>query len=91
MTEEKINEACIELANVLKQKNKKYGDSFTKTADELGLVCIVIRLSDKLNRIKNILLKHEKDDMKGESVKDTLIDLAGYSILSKIYLDGKKY
>ena len=31
--ENKIDEACKELARVLKEKNKKYGDSFSKTAD----------------------------------------------------------
>lgn len=88
--EEKINKACDELANLLKEKNKKYGNSFSKTADEFGNACIVIRLFDKLNRIKTLLLGNEEDNMKGESVEDTLTDLAGYAILSKIYLNGKK-
>lgn len=86
---EKIDKACKELADLLKEKNKKYGNSFYQTADELGNACIVIRLMDKLNRIKMLLINGEKDNMKGESVKDTLVDLAGYAILSKIYLSDK--
>ena len=90
MTEEKINEACIELANVLKQKNKKYGDSFTKTADEYGNAVLLLRIQDKLNRLKQILILNESVTNTGESELDTLLDLAGYAILGKIYLEGKR-
>lgn len=90
MTEEKINEACIELANVLKQKNKKYGDSFTKTADEYGNAVLLLRIQDKLNRLKQILILNESADNTGESELDTLLDLAGYAILGKIYLEEKR-
>lgn len=86
---DKIDKACNELATLLKEKNKKYGNSFYQTADELGNACIVIRLMDKLNRIKTLLIGKEEDNMKGESVEDTLTDLAGYAVLSKIYLNDK--
>ena len=89
MTDEKINEACIELANVLKQKNKKYGDSFTKTADEYGNAVLLLRIQDKLNRLKQILILNESVTNTGESELDTLLDLAGYAILAKIYLKNK--
>lgn len=90
MNEDKINEACIELANVLKQKNKKYGDSFTKTADEYGNAVLLLRIQDKLNRLKQILILNESVTNTGESELDTLLDLAGYAILGKIYLEGKR-
>ena len=88
--EDKISKACGELSSLLKEKNRKYGNSFDKTVDEFGNACIVIRLSDKLNRIKTLLLSREEDNMQGESVEDTLIDLAGYAILAKIYLNNRK-
>lgn len=87
--EQKISKACGELSNLLKEKNRKYGNSFYKTVDEFGNACIVIRLFDKINRIKTLLLGNEEDNMVGESVEDTLVDLAGYAILSKIYLNDK--
>lgn len=90
MTDEKIDEACIELANILKQKNKKYGDSFTKTADEYGNAVLLVRIQDKLNRLKQILILNESADNTGESELDTLLDLAGYAVLAKIYLEDKK-
>ena len=88
--EMKINEACNDLARILKEKNKKYGDSFFKTADEYGNAVLLLRVQDKLNRLKRLLIL--KDNFSGleESVEDTLLDLAGYAVLSKIYLENKK-
>lgn len=90
MIEEKINDACIELANILKEKNKKYGDSFTKTADEYGNAVLLLRIQDKLNRLKQILILKEPINHSDETALDTLLDLAGYAILAKLYLEDKK-
>ena len=91
--ENKIDEACKELARVLKEKNKKYGDSFSKTVDEYGNAVILLRIQDKLNRLKQLLiLKDDCFDFKEavtEAVEDNFLDLAGYAVLSKIYLENK--
>lgn len=89
MTEDKITEVCSQLATLLKEKNKKYGDSFTKTAQQYGNIVIPLRINDKLNRLNQILINGEKDNMPDESVLDTLIDIAGYAVLSKIYLEER--
>lgn len=39
------------LAEVLQEKNDAYGDSFSKSLDEDGLLVLKIRLGDKFNRI----------------------------------------
>lgn len=41
----------------------------------------MVRMSDKWSRIKS-LSKNPENDMVGESIKDTLIDLANYSIIA---------
>ena len=87
--ENKIDEACNELARVLKEKNKKYGDSFSKTADEYGNSVLLLRIQDKLNRLKKLLILKENFSGLEESVEDTFLDLAGYAVLSKIYLENK--
>ena len=91
--ENKIDEACKELARVLKEKNKKYGDSFSKTVDEYGNAVILLRIQDKLNRLKQLLiLKDDYFDFKEavtEAVEDTFLDLAGYAVLSSIYIKNK--
>lgn len=77
------------LAKTLQEKNKAYGDSFTKSVDDYGLKVIGIRLSDKYNRIKHLVNNSELKE-NDESLEDTLLDMAGYSILALKYLEEHK-
>ena len=74
------------LADVLNQKNLAYGDSFSKSVDKYGLSVIGVRLSDKYNRIEHLITHHELKE-NDESLEDTLLDMAGYSILALKYLE----
>lgn len=85
----KIIEECDKLKDLLIAKNKMYGNSFFKTLDEYGDILICIRLDDKLNRLKQIILNGVRDDQTDERLIDTLMDLAGYAILSRVYIDNK--
>lgn len=73
------------LADILQAKNDAYGDSFTKSVDEDGLLVLKIRLGDKFNRISSLI---KRDELKenDESLEDTLLDMAGYSILGLKWL-----
>ena len=73
------------LADILQAKNDAYGDSFTKSVDEDGLLVLKIRLGDKFNRISE-LIKNRKLKENDESLEDTLLDMAGYSILGLKWL-----
>ena len=79
-------EICKGLNELYALKNKKYGNSFSKTFQEYGPAMLCIRLDDKLQRAKQMLLKGEPgtDD---ESVIDTLRDLANYAIMGIIELE----
>ena len=74
-----------EILKTYRDKNADYGDSFSKSYKEFGLVAPVVRMSDKMERIKAL----SKDDakVKDESIKDTLIDLANYAIMTVIELE----
>lgn len=85
-----IDNECSNLNSMLIIKNQMYGNSFFKTLDEYGQVLICVRLEDKLNRLKQIILKGEKADKTDERLIDTLMDLAGYAILSNIYVKRKQ-
>ena len=85
MMNNKFLEYTNYLANVLQQKNLAYGDSFTKSVDEDGLLVLKIRLGDKFNRISSLIKKGEFKE-NDESLEDTLLDMAGYSILGLKYL-----
>lgn len=76
------NSICEELNEIYAWKNHDYGDSFGKGYAEYGMVMAVIRLEDKLNRLKS-LIKAESL-VKDESISDTLMDLANYAIMTVI-------
>ena len=78
-----------EMIDLYEIKNKNYGDSFSKQFQEYGLTSVCIRLEDKLNRLKSLnkQISEAKNgivdiDVDDESIKDTLIDLANYSVLA---------
>ena len=72
-----------------KAKNADYGDSFSKSYKEFGLTAPVVRMSDKMERIKFLTKADAK--VKDESIKDTLIDLANYAIMTVVELEGDEY
>ncbi len=83
--ENSFKEYTDKLAQTLLEKNSAYGDSFTKSVDKYGLSVIGVRLSDKYNRIEHLITNHELKE-NDESLEDTLLDMAGYSILALKYL-----
>ena len=60
------------------EKNEKYQDAFGKTYAEYGPTVAIIRLEDKLNRVK-ALVAAGLDGSNGESLVDTLTDMANYA------------
>jgi hypothetical protein len=76
-------EICGELNKIYEAKNKDYGDSFAKLRKEYGNPAILIRLEDKLGRLKRLMLSGEQN-VKVESIEDTLIDLANYAIMELV-------
>ena len=65
-------------------KNHDYGNSFEQSLDEFGLVASIVRIGDKMNRIKSLIKKEAQ--VKDESIKDTLLDLASYSVMTLMWL-----
>lgn len=73
-----------ELAELLVRKNHDYGNSVQEQFDEYGLDSILIRLDDKMRRLKS--LRSKDPQVVGESLQDTLQDLSGYALLGLICL-----
>ena len=78
-----------ELQKTLVAKNHDYGDAFHDSVKEFGNVVMLIRLNDKLNRLKTLLNNEKK--VSDESISDTLLDLAGYAILAINELTSSKF
>lgn len=68
-------------------KNHDYGNSFEQSLDKFGLVASVVRLGDKMNRIESLTKKEAQ--VKDESIKDTLLDMANYAIMTVMWMDKK--
>ena len=74
--EQILDEILHEIKNTLINKNQQYGDSFAKTFKEYGLLSVIVRLTDKLNRLKSLQTNYH--------AYDTLLDIAGYAILTLV-------
>lgn len=78
---------CEYLTNLYARKNADYGDSFHQTFLEEGWAMPRIRLSDKLSRFKTLSRADVVQQVGDESLRDTLLDLANYAIMSVMELD----
>lgn len=85
----KFKEIANSLGELYEQKNKCYNNSFGDTYKKLGIISAVTRISDKYNRLCNLATNPDIDNL-GESIEDTLKDLASYAIMTLIELDNKK-
>lgn len=79
---DRIKRAGTELTDLLVRKNHDYGDSFAKQYEKYGLMSALIRMDDKMRRLETLL--GGTDAQVDESIKDSLLDLAGYALLASI-------
>lgn len=70
------------------RKNHDYGNSFDKSLDKFGLVASVVRIGDKMNRIESLVQKEAM--VQDESIRDTLLDMANYAIMTVMWVDNQK-
>ena len=74
-----IQETCDQIKELLIEKNRKYGDSAVNPIRILSksnnTEQILVRIDDKLNRIKN---------MQSDEDEDVITDLIGYLVLYKV-------
>lgn len=85
---EKHKKLCNDLHDLYVRKNAAYGDSFGDTFNKLGIISAITRITDKYNRLVT-LATNPKIDPSDESIIDTLIDLANYSLMTINELDKK--
>lgn len=79
-------EICEEINGLYARKNHDYGDSFRQTFVEEGMAMARIRLGDKFNRFKTLSRSGEQK-VNDESIRDTLIDLANYAIMTVLEME----
>ena len=97
-TDDKVlrhRELCMGLNVLYAKKNHDYGDSFHQTYIEEGMAMPRIRLGDKFSRFKTLsrILSSDSDQqaVTDESIRDTLLDLANYSIMTVLEIDDAQH
>ena len=61
----------------------------TKDEVKFSLTSIWIRMNDKMNRLKNLVLLGNKNPLENEPTMDSWIDLTNYGIIAQIVSKGK--
>jgi len=85
---ERHSEITRQLNEIYIAKNTDYGDAFGDTFKKLGIISAVTRIVDKTNRLMSLSAKTEAErNVKDETIKDTLMDLANYAIMTLIEME----
>lgn len=71
-----------------KQKNNDYGDSFSKVYKRLGIISAVTQIAHKYNRLEELAMGAEQK-VHEESIRDTLLDMANYCIMTVMEIDNE--
>jgi len=58
------------------------GDLANKEDKDLTLTSIWIRMNDKMNRLKNMVIKKRSNPLDNESIEDTWRDMSNYAIIA---------
>lgn len=77
-----------EAQDLLLGRHRDYGPGNIANAYPDPLTALVVRMGDKMERIKHILAT-EGEAVYGERLRDSWLDLANYSLIGTLVLDGK--
>ena len=87
ITKENMQNAHDELLQTFVDKNADYGNSFESSLEEYGLIAALIRMDDKMGRLRTLIKSEAK--VKDESISDTLQDLSNYALMASVWFDNK--
>ena len=85
----KFKDITEEMNALYERKNHDYGNSFSETFRKLGIISAATRMLDKMNRIVSLVTK-DQQKVNVESLRDTLIDIANYAVMTIMEIDKKK-
>ena len=79
-----------EMAALYERKNKDYGNAFADEVKDSGWGYATGLLGNKVRRVRNLLLHTDRESVAGESVEDSLIDLANYAVMTLMEVRKRK-
>lgn len=74
-----------DIVKLIAKKQHDYGHGNILGFGEMG---VAVRVWDKVNRLKTLLVDRKGQDSTGEAVEDTWTDLAGYAIIALMLRKG---
>jgi translation elongation factor EF-Tu-like GTPase len=83
MNEKEMEKIADEIKELLKYKNKTYGDNNVIKMGKLG---VLNRVEEKIARLRNMIEKNIEDK---ESKEDSWKDIAGFGIIGVMLERGK--
>lgn len=87
---EQFSKILDEMKQTYIAKNHDYGNAFHESMDEFGIVAAVVRLNDKVSRLKTLTRKNMSGVMvKDETICDTLLDLANYAVMTLVEMTSE--
>lgn len=75
-----------EILEMFLKKHKDYGKGNILSIEELG---ISMRIVEKAERLKNLLIKQEGDGPVNESIEETWVDIATYAVIAVLFRRGQ--
>jgi hypothetical protein len=90
-----VTDTFAECAKLIQKKNTDYAgngdpyENFHRAADFAGVSVeesILVRLGDKLARLKNLLTRNGERAVLNESIEDTLLDIINYFVILRVWL-----
>lgn len=86
---DRFKQITNEMVKLYERKNSDYGSSIHDTYMKYGAVAYLVRMEDKINRVRS-LVQNNNQKVEDEKIHDSLVDLANYSILMLLELEGNK-
>lgn len=75
-------QVCEQLNDTYRKKNHDYNDAFAKRLAKRGMIYVIDKLQEKLDRIE--ALDADAHLVEDESMEDSLLDLANYAIMALV-------
>ena len=82
---DRFKEITDKMFETFKAKNHDYGSSFSNLFKECGMTYAYGHMAEKLERVKSLMKDEAK--VKGERMKDSMLDLANYAILTVMEIE----
>ena len=85
----KFKDITEEMNALYERKNHDYGNRFSETFRKRGIISAATRMLDKMGIIVSLVTK-DQQKVNEESLRDTLIDIANYAVMTIMEIDKKK-